>query len=591
MSLSHIKQLYEKGQLEELLDYLKQIEEKNEISQYTPKEQIEFLYYKRGALGDLNRYKEAYMIVKDADSDFNLEKDRELTLSLCLIQWGPFTSMSKYEQASQILTKAERIINNFTPDELNKMKFWVGFYYRIKGWTLRIKGEYDEALPILNKSLTIFESLKNFYEIQVCLSCITIVYFDKNDDKKAKQYLERLLSIDELHKNDYRIGWTLNYLGIIFTKRGDYDTAINYYQQGFAVYKKIGNPIRIAVSLSNLSMIFDEKGELDQALKYGLEAVKLHEKLHQEENQEVYGYVGTLGDIGSIYHQKGDINQAKNYYQRSLTVSGSSEAEYYEGPKITALFGLLLLSLEEQDLKQAQAYLQEIQTLDNKFSGSHAAQIIGLSQHLQLAKALVLKFDSRLTQKVQAQELLTQLVNTDIKYQKIKTLAMIHLSDLLLAEFKMYNETAVLTELQFLVQKLYGLGQIQKIFPLVIHALIFQSKLAVINEQFEQAIKLLNQAFFITEENGLFQLKEQVEEELGELKTQEMIWKRMNRNNAPMGERIEQANLQRSISNLSSLNIPIRPNVSNEEIEKYLDQIPSQLREEIRKTKEKSLDV
>jgi hypothetical protein len=113
----------------------------------------------------------------------------------------------------------------------------------------------------------------------------------------------------------------------------------------------------------------------------------------------------------------------------------------------------------------------------------------------------------------------------------------------------------------------------------------------VINEQFEQAIKLLNQAFFITEENGLFQLKEQVEEELGELKTQEMIWKRMNRNNAPMGERIEQANLQRSISNLSSLNIPIRPNVSNEEIEKYLDQIPSQLREEIRKTKEKSLDV
>jgi hypothetical protein len=143
----------------------------------------------------------------------------------------------------------------------------------------------------------------------------------------------------------------------------------------------------------------------------------------------------------------------------------------------------------------------------------------------------------------------------------------------------MYNEPSALKELQSLVQQLYGIGQKTKIYQLIIHTLIFQAKLAVIEGQFEKAINLLNQGLLITEENELLQLKDKVQEEIDQLTSQETFWQSMSQDNVPMNERIENVNIQDSITTLRSLNIP-----------KYVDQIPRQLMEEIQKSKEKPFD-
>ncbi|MHA1983602.1 MAG: hypothetical protein ACW967_04540 [Candidatus Hodarchaeales archaeon] len=142
-----------------------------------------------------------------------------------------------------------------------------------------------------------------------------------------------------------------------------------------------------------------------------------------------------------------------------MTVKGA----LLETEKIIALFGLLQLLLENLELEQAQNILQEIQTLEDKYSGTQAANLVSLSQYSQLAKILVLKHDSRITQKSQAQTLLTNLINENVLNHHLNSLAMIHLSDLLLAEFKMYNQSTALKELQALVQKLNGIGQTIKI--------------------------------------------------------------------------------------------------------------------------------
>jgi hypothetical protein len=75
-----------------------------------------------------------------------------------------------------------------------------------------------------------------------------------------------------------------------------------------------------------------------------------------------------------------------------------------------------------------------------------------------LANALILKKQSRVMFKVDAQRILAKIVNDKVIDHEMTIIAMLNLCDLLLDEWQTYNQEEVLKELMELLDKLYLVG-------------------------------------------------------------------------------------------------------------------------------------
>jgi tetratricopeptide (TPR) repeat protein len=127
------------------------------------------------------------------------------------------------------------------------------------------------------------------------------------------------------------------------------DLAIKHYQEALAY---VGDDQQIqAAILGNIGLIYRDKGDLDQALRYHQEALKVHKEIGY-----LQGEASDLGNIGLIYRAKGDLDQALRYHQEALKVH--KEIGYLQG-EANQLGNIGLIYHDKGDLDQALRYLQE----------------------------------------------------------------------------------------------------------------------------------------------------------------------------------------------------------------------------------------
>ena len=63
--------------------------------------------------------------------------------------------------------------------------------------------------------------------------------------------------------------------------------------------------------------MFHAKGELDQAKDYYERALAIREKQLSPDHVDV---AHTYNNLGTVYHAKGELDQAKDYYERALAI-------------------------------------------------------------------------------------------------------------------------------------------------------------------------------------------------------------------------------------------------------------------------------
>ncbi|MBR9919557.1 MAG: tetratricopeptide repeat protein, partial [Bacteroidetes bacterium] len=67
--------------------------------------------------------------------------------------------------------------------------------------------------------------------------------------------------------------------------------------------------------LGNIGLIYSNKGELDEALKYHKSALELDRQIGY-----VQGEASGLGNIGLIYRSKGELDEALKYLKLALII-------------------------------------------------------------------------------------------------------------------------------------------------------------------------------------------------------------------------------------------------------------------------------
>jgi CHAT domain-containing protein/Tfp pilus assembly protein PilF len=185
------------------------------------------------------------------------------------------------------------------------------------------RGRYDEAIPLAERSLLIFETklgLSHPY-VATALNQLGLLYQAKDDYARAEKAHRRALAIREqsLRPDHPDIGQSLSNLGLAYEAMGNYGQATALYQRALAIAENALGPAHpvVATVLHNLGEVYLVMGDYVRAEPLFQRAITIIEKALGPNDPWV---ATSLNHLALLYQMKGDYSQAEMLYQRSLEI-------------------------------------------------------------------------------------------------------------------------------------------------------------------------------------------------------------------------------------------------------------------------------
>jgi ABC-type oligopeptide transport system substrate-binding subunit/Tfp pilus assembly protein PilF len=405
------------------------------------------------------------------------------------------------------------------------------------------KGDFDQALEHYRQSLAISEELGKKPSTASVLTNMGNIYARRGDLDQALACQQRSLAIKEELGQKQGIFLSLINLGVVYQLKGELDRAEEYYQRSLDISEELGIRRDIALAINNLGNIDQLRGALDQALQHFQRSLAIYRELGIREDAALL-----QSNIGEIQRKKGNFELALEDYEQSLAI-------YEEMGNDTmiaiVLSELVSVALERQDPSLAERYLQQLQQIDGRTDSR------SINQRYRVARALFLKSSKRARDKLQAEEILEQVVEEEVADHALTVTAMIHLCDLWLFELKMTGEDQLLGQIKDLTHRLLEIARQQSSHSLLAETYLLQSKLALVELDLGQARALLEQALTIAEERGLRLLARTVAQERDLLQSQVLAWQLIIERKPSIGEMIDLTQLDHLLEQMAQRTVPV----------------------------------
>ncbi|MFX0061019.1 MAG: tetratricopeptide repeat protein [Candidatus Hermodarchaeota archaeon] len=523
-----LKDLFEEGKYQEVLDQLSQKETQGEYASLSEDEKILWCYYQSRSLEMMGQFEEALKQASAAHLTLVAPNDTSLLLPLLIAQLYALQRLGRLDEALETTKKCKDIIDVLTAKERRAGAHWIALFENIKGNIYWQKGDWDTALEHYQQSLALREQIGNKSDIAVSLNNIGVIYHSKGELNSAIDYYQRSLTLREALGNKRDIAVSLINIGALYRQKGELDSALDYYKRGLDIHETIGNKREIAASLNNIGVIYRQKGLLNMALDYLRRSLTLKELLGNKQD-----IASTLNNLGNVYLQKGELDSALDYHQRALALYEATrnkpaiakslrnlgKIHHLKGELNTALeffqeslvlnkvnrndietaetlFCLILLFLEQQNQLEAQEYLTQLQKLHNRTPNRKI--------HLErrLGEALILKQSKEIKNTIQAQTILENILDEGVVEHHLTVLAMLNLSEILLERLKTSHEQEVWKKAHSLVKRLLDIAEQQASHWLLVCAFVLQAQIMFLE---------LRQSWTFEKNNRLKTLLEQIQ--------------------------------------------------------------------------------
>jgi hypothetical protein len=169
-----------------------------------------------------------------------------------------------------------------------------------------------------------------------------------------------------------------------------------------------------------------------------------------------------------------------------------------------------------------------------------------------IAKALILKKVKRFKSRSKAETLLREIIEKDINLvPQLRLFVIVNLCDLLLEELKILNNEDIIKDLGPLIGTMLEIAELKKSFLWLAQIKHLQANLALIQNNFREAKKLMIQAQKIAEMHGINILAIKISDEHDSLLDQSNLWNELMETNAPISERIKFASIEPLLNNIS----------------------------------------
>jgi len=435
-----------------------------------------------------------------------------------------------------------------------------GLFFAIIGLGQTYK--FEEAHKLIEKAEALLKLPHKTSELRLIrrearLSLLkAMIYMSSNNLDLGEKFLVKTLGLAKEVGNTFEMVWANSLMArIMWQEKAKFDLAKEYCAKALLIAKKIKfNHFWIAFSnlffgLANLWFC-----EYNISLKHYLTSLELFRKINN-----IRQVAHCLNDMGDIYATIGDYDLALKYLQESLLLRESQTQDMsIEIP----LFNLAVMALDYGDNELAQKYFNRLEYVYNQKKGSGMFLFYPLM--FSLSKALMLKVSSRTRDKAKAEESLKEIIETDTIWPVSHIIAIIHLCDLLLAEFRQNNNSEILDEINYYVAKLLTIAEEQHSYLVFCEAFILQAKLALLNFEVKAARRFLTQAQKIAESYGIKRLAMKISYEHDELLKKSKMWENLKESDMPLSERWKLAGLNEQIDNLVKKRMIALPKTSEE---------------------------
>lgn len=180
------------------------------------------------------------------------------------------------------------------------------------------KGNFEDALSDLAKSLQIREGLRDFRAISESLLVTGQIYERSQQSDSAKEYFERSLHTSQKHKCLAEEAYALRQLGFIRLDGGDLEGALDYLAKSLEMRETLDLKIYIPASRLALGEVYWELQQYENAIAILNRALELAEEL-----ELLWVCSLSLYLLGESYASMGQISDALEYLERSVQLSES----------------------------------------------------------------------------------------------------------------------------------------------------------------------------------------------------------------------------------------------------------------------------
>ncbi|MFW9823737.1 MAG: tetratricopeptide repeat protein, partial [Candidatus Thorarchaeota archaeon] len=416
-----------------------------------------------------------------------------------------------FDEVFNLIDKVEKIQHEISNDIKDVLTQKEAFIRILKAWANLETGNIDLA----ERDLEYILNLKNktgvtFEIVWATLIMARLLYQGKHEAFVSLEYTKKALSLAKSIKyNHFWIALCELFIGTYYTLSGELDRSLKHYMRSLETYRKLDNKSYIAATLNNLGANSMSLGDYPNALKF------LEESLHYYEIQP----------IGIEF----------------------------------PLSNLVEFTLENNDTELAQKYFAQLERLYNH----KKTDTVDIAY--RLSKVLMLKRSSRIRDKAEAETILKEMIGVDRIWYNMTLEPIIHLSDLLLSEYRLTNDREVLDELNFYVGKMLERAEKTHSYIQFCNTFILQAKLALINLELKAARRFLSEAQKIAERYRLRPLAMKISQEHDMLLRQKEIWENFKDSEESYSDRWKLAGLNEQMENMVKKRVVKVPDLSDEE--------------------------
>jgi tetratricopeptide (TPR) repeat protein len=170
------------------------------------------------------------------------------------------------------------------------------------------------------------------------LKMLGYYYLYESDYDKAIALFERCLIICESLKDTSGIIDQHFMIGQGWYFKSMYGKAMKYYQKGLAMARQQNDSLHMANLLYEIGWTHYSQGNLKLSLTAFLDALRIQEKLPDDENSMNSLY----NAIGNIYFEFSDFSKAMDYYQKSLDINKKLKNNLSEAHTINNIANVFL---------------------------------------------------------------------------------------------------------------------------------------------------------------------------------------------------------------------------------------------------------
>ncbi len=194
---------------------------------------------------------------------------------------------------------------------------------RLNQQSLRLyeAGRYDEAIPLEERMLAIFQNVRGAEhpDVAAALNNLAESYATIGDYHHAERLFKQAMAIWEkvLRPDHPDLSPTLNNFASLYSEMGDYARAEPLYERALAIDEKANGKVhpQVAFDANNLAALYAEKGDYAHAKPLLLRALAIREKLLPAEDPLI---AATLHNLAHLYRYEGDDAQAEPLFRRAL---------------------------------------------------------------------------------------------------------------------------------------------------------------------------------------------------------------------------------------------------------------------------------